>query len=431
MGGVGSISVLDGWLPVVAWLAGMAGLVFLLLPRRRRRWWLAYPLLLAVAIAGTWVLYLLLVYVWLVISEPLPLDVLAWVAGAAFAILLALSAGRRARWAWRGGAAVAAIAVVVLAGLQINAYFGQYTTVGSLLGQQPHVPALAAGLKRGAGTGTVGTSNTRTGAAMPRHGTVAQAPIPGPASGFDARNAIIYLPPAYTPNGPDRLPVLVLVAGQPGGPQRWLDAGQLAQTLDAFAANHHGRAPVVVVADPNGSIAGNTMCMDSRIARADTYLSVDVPAWITRTLNVGDPGRGWAFGGFSFGGTCAIQMATTHPRLYPDFIDISGQREPALSVKRQDTVARAFGGDAAAYTARVPLTLLEHRSYPGTHAYFAVGAHDRRYGADQDIVSAAARSAGMYVQAIRVPGTGHSWAAARAGLAGGLRYLAPTWGMGK
>lgn len=431
MGGVGSISVLDGWLPVAAWLAGMAGLAFLLVPRRRRRWWLAYPLLLAVAIAGTWVLYLLLVYVWLVISEPLPLDVLAWVAGAAFAILLALYAGRRARWPWRSGAAVAAIAVVVLAGLQINAYFGQYTTVGSLLGQQTHVPALAAGLKRGAGTGTVGTMSARTGAAMPRHGTVAQAPIAGPASGFDARNAIIYLPPAYTPNGPDRLPVLVLVAGQPGGPQRWLDAGRLARTLDAFAASHHGRAPVVVVADPNGSTAGNTMCMDSHIARADTYLSVDVPAWITRTLNVSDPGRGWAFGGFSFGGTCAIQMATTHPRLYPDVIDISGQREPAPSVKRRDTIARAFGGDAAAFTARVPLTLLAHRSYPGTHAYFAVGTHDRRYGADQDIVSAAARSAGMHVKAIRVPGTGHSWAAARAGLAGGLRYLAPTWGMGK
>lgn len=435
MGGVGSISVLHGWLPAVSWIAALAGLVFLLLPRPRRRWYVAYPVLLVLAVAITWILYVLLVYVWLVISEPLPMEVLAWAAGAIWGILLALYSGFRSPWRWRSCAAAAGIAVVVLGGLQVNAYFGQYLTVGSLLGTPLAVPALPAALERGGGQGP-GSAASGPDAVMPSHGTVAQASIPAPASGFEARNAIIYLPPAYDPRetdprGTTTLPVLVLVAGQPGGPQRWLDAGELAPTLDSFAAAHQGQAPVVVVVDPNGSIAGNTMCMDSRIARADTYLSVDVPNWITRTLNVSAPGRGWAFGGFSFGGTCALQMGTMHPQIYPGVIDISGQREPALSVSRRDTIARSFGGDAAAFDSRVPLTLLQHRRYPATHAFFAVGARDRHYGAAQDVVVPAARAAGMDVQATRVAGAGHSWAAARAGLAAGLQFLAPTWGMGR
>lgn len=429
MRGIESINVVDGWLPVVAWVAGIAGAVFLLLPHRRRRWWLVVPLLLVVAVVITWVFYRLLVYSWFVFSEALPFTVLAWVAAAVFAILLGIRALWRARWSWRAGAAMATIAVVVLCGLQVNAYFAQYTTVGSLMGQQAHVPGLAAGLKRGASP--LRAVNARHGAAMPRHGTVAQASIPGQASGFQARNAIIYLPPAYTPTGTDRMPVLVLVAGQPGGPRRWLDAGHLASIMDAFAASHQGRSPVVVVADPNGSTAGNTLCMDSHIARADTYLSVDVPAWISRTLNVTSPSTGWAFGGFSFGGTCAIQMATTHPQLYPDFIDIAGQREPALSVSRRQTIGTSFGGDTAAFTSRVPLTLLQHERYPGTHGYFAVGEKDQHYGPDQNAMVAAARAAGMRLQAVRVPGAVHSWVTARAGLAGGLDYLAPSWGMVK
>jgi S-formylglutathione hydrolase FrmB len=43
-----------------------------------------------------------------------------------------------------------------------------------------------------------------------------------------------------------------------------------------------------------------------------------------------DPQR-WAFGGLSFGGTCAIQMAALHPGIYPSVIDLSGEAESSLS----------------------------------------------------------------------------------------------------
>ena len=74
--------------------------------------------------------------------------------------------------------------------------------------------------------------------------------------------------------------------------------------MDRFAAAHDGLAPLVIVPDLTGSALGNTLCLDSRLGAADTYLARDVPAWAATTLQV-DSGR-MAVGGFSFGGTCAL-----------------------------------------------------------------------------------------------------------------------------
>lgn len=118
----------------------------------------------------------------------------------------------------------------------------------------------------------------------------------------------------------------------------------------------------------------------------------------------------WAFGGFSYGGTCAIQMATRHTDLYPSFVDISGESEPAISSDRTQTVAAAFGGNTAAFDALTPLTLLSQRTYAGVWGYFAAGAADSVFLASMTEVSAAAQKAGMTVQTQTVPNQGHSWA---------------------
>jgi len=142
---------------------------------------------------------------------------------------------------------------------------------------------------------------------MPEAGRIAQVVIPGRVSQFGARPAWIYLPPAYLGSPRAVLPVLVLIPGQPGGPEDWLLAGRLAGIVDAFAAAHHGLAPVVAVPDVTGSVFGNPLCMDSRLGRTETYLATEVPEWVASNLQV-DPQRR-AIGGFSFGGTCALQLA--------------------------------------------------------------------------------------------------------------------------
>lgn len=163
---------------------------------------------------------------------------------------------------------------------------------------------------------------------MPIRGRVTTLPVPGTISGFSARDAQVYLPPSYFTNPRPLLPVLVLMAGQPGKPEDWLQGGKLTATMDAFARDHEGLAPVVVIADGTGSQMANPLCTDSSQGKVGTYLAKDLPAAVANAFQIDTNPRAWAIGGLSYGGTCSLQMATNYPEVYPTFLDLSGQLEP-------------------------------------------------------------------------------------------------------
>ncbi|WP_376954441.1 alpha/beta hydrolase [Arthrobacter methylotrophus] len=370
------------------------------------------------------VIHWLLVNVLTVFPEDLPIDVLAWSVVACSALMLFLFRFGASSWRGRSVAAVSFVAVLSLAALQINGYFGLNHTASDLLGHKvARIPELRVGSNEGVPETPPVSAHGR--------GEVWKASIPGTESGFKAREAFIYLPAAYRTSVRSQLPVLVLFAGQPGRPADWLVGGRLEASMNTFAARNGGVAPVVVVVDPNGSDTANTMCMDSRIARADTYLSMDVPRWINSTLKASaDPGK-WAVGGFSFGGTCALQMATLHPEIYPSFIALSGEREPSLGPDRQRTVQIAFGSDSAAFDALTPLTLMGKRSYRGQAGFIAVGSADDAFTRFATELAVAARGSGFDVRQASVAGVGHSWAVAVQELPAAMEFLAPRWGLAK
>ncbi|MCC2732394.1 MFS transporter, partial [Fusicatenibacter saccharivorans] len=76
-------------------------------------------------------------------------------------------------------------------------------------------------------------------------------------SNFAARPAMIYLPPAALSEMPPTLPVMELMAGQPGSPSRLIDAGNIAAMMDSYAAKHDGLAPIVIAPDQNGEVSHN------------------------------------------------------------------------------------------------------------------------------------------------------------------------------
>ena len=139
-----------------------------------------------------------------------------------------------------------------------------------------------------------------------------------------------------------------------------------------------------------------------------------------------DPQR-WAVGGFSYGGTCALQLAVRAPSTYPTFIDISGQAEPTLGSHSQ-TVAATFAGDEAAFRAVNPLDILATGRFPASAGLVAVGGDDPVYGPQARAVIAAARQAGMTIEAPVVAG-GHSWTVAISALATALPWLAIRTGL--
>ncbi len=421
------ISVIDGSVPVVVLIVGAIALVILLARRGRAA-------LVTVAIAAGVALVTLLGLNWLLtrglslFPETLPTVVTLWISLGTAAVVLVVgnlvgtTVGRKVLAVGSG------LAVLLAAGSQINVYFAEYPTLGALAGAEGDVSPLTGTEQRPSASVATPVVDRWTG---PATGTsqVLTAPIPGTVSGFTARDAYVYLPAAYSSPQAPLLPVLILVSGQPGAPQDWIVSGRLQTQLDQFAAANGGLAPVTVVVDPNGPNDTITMCMNSDIARADTYLSQDVPNWITSELGVDANHAHWAFGGFSYGGTCAIQMATRHTQLYPSFIDISGEREPAISADRTQTIQAAFGGDTAAFDALTPLTLLSQHRYPDVWGFFAVGADDGEFLPAMTEVSAAAQKAGMTVRTQTVPGQGHSWAVPEAVILPALEWLGPRLGL--
>ena len=370
MNAITDLSLIDGPLPAILWAMGVASLIYLIF-RRSWRWWLfaAVAAILAALLSVVCSWAVIHVFYWW--AEDLPAIVTINLALALWSLALGCTtafAGLRRHAGRRRGlptsrirrvlAVAATVVLLAVSGLQVNAYFGEYPTVGSLLGQQPALstarlpPPVSSGDARFMETPVA--SRWRPPPGLPRTGVLKAVQIPGTLSGFHGRDAIVYLPPAYFAAQRPVLPVLVLVSGQPGSPQSWLRSTNLSYDLDAYAAAHDGLAPIVVIPDPNGGDQENTMCMDSDIAQAGSYMSGDVPNWIKTHLDVDSNPAHWAIGGFSYGATCSLQMVTRRPDMYQTFMAIAPEREPALAAKRSVTVERAFKGDAAAFDSQLP-----------------------------------------------------------------------------
>jgi S-formylglutathione hydrolase FrmB len=396
--------------------------------------WLAIcvPLIVLVAVGVIALLTWLINNVWRPFPDSLPFPVVFWSWVGLAGVVLALARQPLLRtWPRRAGAVAAGVLVLATAANQVNGYFQAYPSLRVVLAPwldpKPVLTKTVHITEVVPRPGQVLESIWHPPRGMPKAGAVYQADIPGVASGFEARPGYIYLPPAYLATPRPQLPVLVLLGGQPGDPRAWVDSGAIQAMMDGFANRHHGLAPVVVMPDDLGSEFANPLCLDSRLGRVQTYLTVDVPNWITSHLQVRPPEQGWAVGGFSEGGTCAVQLSTQAPRLYPFFVDISGQKAPTLG-SRQLTISRAFRGDAAAFARVDPIVVLAHTRFPRNAGVFVGGTSDRVYTPQQRIMYFAARRAGMDVTFMYLPGR-HDWLVWRGGLERNVAWLASRLGI--
>lgn len=431
--------LLTGWLPALLLVAVWGAMVFLVAGRGRAWWRKTLPVVVVGSLVGVVAVTLVVDRWWRPFPDPLPLLVVAWIWVLLAGLGLAVARGRRGGWGSRAVVGLCALLVLTGSANQVNRYFGSYPSMAALVGARPSQDTVLPSLTASAPTGDVRPDRWRPPVGMRTGGTVSEVVIPAPASGFSARPGWVYLPPAYwTPQRPS-LPLLVLVGGQPGHPRDWLDGGQLTAVMDSFAAGHRGLAPVVVIPDALGAPFANPLCMDSRLGNVDTYLSVDVPAFATSHLQIDPDRRHWAVGGFSYGGTCAWQLAVRHPGEFPTFLDVSGQQAPTLGSPRL-TVDRAFAGDAAAFATWDPAQVLAGAAhalplsprrlrYARTAGVLAVGAADRVYQSQLQRVAASSTAAGVSVGWVRVPGE-HSWYVATTALARSMPWLAARMGLG-
>lgn len=385
-------------------VTGLALLFVLLGPAELRRAIITVVGAMVGAASG-WVLAWLVSDVWDPWGVSLSVGTRLWSAalGASVAIVLLNLSGHLR---WRRLVAICALPLCVLsAAAGINADIGQFPTlrVAFGLGNYPPLDQAVASM-----TGDARATSTAAGPAS-AEGIVGTVTIPATVSGFAARSALVYLPPAAMGPNPPALPVVEMLSGQPGSPSDVFTAGGLAGILDAYAHAHSGLAPIVVVPDQLGAPAKNPMCVDSPLGNSASYLTIDVPAWIRSNLHVTAQPAGWTIAGFSQGGTCSIQLGAAHPELYGTILDISGELVPSNGSEAH-TVTAGFGGDAAAYAAAAPTAILAaHAPYSNLAAIFVVGDGDQRFLPGVHTIADAAARAGVDTRLILSPGTAHDW----------------------
>ncbi len=419
-----SLHLIKGPVPVVVEVLGVIALAGLLVSRRWRRW---LPIAVAVIMSG---FVAGLIICWLLgdvldlFGVDLSIASRAWfavaVAGLALGVSRMIFSGPRTI-----APGIAATLVLVLVGaLGVNSDLGEFPTLKAALG---------IGAYRSIALPAVGTTTTLAAwtapADLPKHGRIGFVTIPATTSHFKARQALVYLPPAALAPVPPRLPVLVMLSGQPGGPSDLFVMGQLGSILDEQAAAHGGVAPIVVVPDQLGAPARNPMCVDSALGNSASYITKDVMTWIPAHLAALTGPENTGIGGFSQGGTCAIQLGAANPDVYGTIVDISGQVAPKNGSVQQ-TIDRGFAGSRSAYERALPASLLTARKpYPGTFALFYAGADDLRYGPGLRQIATAAKDAGMQTTLELSPGTAHDWHTVGFALRRAIPAVSTQWGL--
>lgn len=293
------------------------------------------------------------------------------------------------RSVWRAvTAGVGLVMAMCLVGLIVNNYYHYFSTPIAVLQAMGVTNAAiaaspSANERRDAGTGITQEQYYQAPFGQPAKGQLDTLTVPSSSVSFAPRVGRIYLPPALRGNDMIRLPVIVLLAGYPGSPLDWEQAG-LSNFMNDFAAKHKGLAPIVAVVDFGGERKADTECVDSKLGTAETYLAKDVPAYLKAHYQVATDSSQWTIGGYSAGGTCGTSVALRNPGVYQNFMNISGDAMPSLASPKE-TLDTLFNGSIAEQEAHTPDLLLK----AGNPLYHTM--HGWYYYADSDKPAIVAR----------------------------------------
>jgi S-formylglutathione hydrolase FrmB len=379
------LSLMHGWIPITAQVVASL-LLLAAIGWRNRRWrllWLPWATLVGVALA--------VAAYWYIASEgmsdetnPAPYSLWIWIglSGVAAGVLMA---GWRGARRWRRGASALALPVCMLcSALALNLWVGYFPTVQVAWNQLTAGPLPDQ-------TDAVTVTAMQKQHAIPAKGTVVPVDIPAMASGFKHRGELVYLPPAwYATDPPPPLPTVMMIGGEFNTPADWLRAGNAVKTIDDLAAAHGGNAPVFVFVDSGGAFNNDTECVNGARGNAADHLTKDVVPFMVSHYGVSPSRANWGAVGWSMGGTCAVDLVVMHPDIFSTFEDIAGDLTPNSGNKAQ-TIARLFGGNAAAYAAFDPTTVITHHGpYAGVAGWFDINGPAQSSPPRPVVVNAAA-----------------------------------------
>jgi poly(3-hydroxybutyrate) depolymerase len=335
---------------------------------------------------------------------------------------------------WRTIGNVFAVIFILLAGtLGINADFGLDPTIGDLAGVSTLNKITVPDIKSTATPEPIPSvlaggalwANWVPPKDMPAVGSIGQVPIPGTISGFNARPAGLYLPPAALVKNPPALPLVIMMMGNPGNP----DPSFHQRILDAMETSHEGLAPIVIVADQLGNPSADPLCLNTaNYGNAETYITQDVVNWARSNLRILQDPAHTTIAGYSNGGECALYFGAKYPNIFGNVLDISGETIPGAD-KYAAVLSKVFHGDSAAYRATWPINILPHGTYPDTLAIFTAGSDDTSFRTAALRINSETAAVGWKSTYYEIPNGGHALGALNGGLTEGYSLLYPRLGL--
>ncbi len=251
-------------------------------------------------------------------------------------------------------------------------------------------------------------------------GAVVTLTISDVGVGFDARHALVYLPPQYFSNPDERFPVVYLLHGSPGMPVDWLRGGGAATA--GLTAARAGHPQVLVIPHLSRNWLDDSECVDGAHMLVETYVVKDlVPAIDHQLRTVAEPAAR-ALAGMSAGGYCALNLGLRHRDIFGSIIDMSGFTLPtpsggmrALFGHRSDLAAVVTANSPDVYAARLTPS-------PPTRIDMICGTSDRSALTPMERLRDTLQQRGIPVTWSTRPG-GHTYGVLRPGLVTALNWL--------
>jgi len=397
---LGNISIVAGWFPVFLFVATVAVCVIAVVLRRDalKEFTIGIPI---------GIVFVALLFIALHLTQEIPVgaprSLYIWLTVACLVAGLVLAGWRRAHWPRRIAGLAAVALTVVSAGSAANQTFAYYPTFDRLFGQSANHFLDNAQL-------TSMRDQVAKSGQLPDHGATLSVAIPGKNLTSTPRPAYVWVPPAWFARSRPQLPVIILMHGVPGAPSDWTRGSYADATALAFAEQHKGVAPILVMPDINGSPFGDSECVNGpKFGAVETYLTQAVPDFMRKNFNASTAPGSIATAGLSEGGTCAMTLALTNSKDIPVFANYSGLESPTyLQDKPEQTIQALFGGSQASYNAHNPPYLLAHHRYAGMAGWFEAGAQDSEALPAARALQPLAANAGIDTCIATPPGT-HSF----------------------
>jgi enterochelin esterase-like enzyme len=186
--------------------------------------------------------------------------------------------------------------------------------------------------------------------------------ITGAKSGVTTA-VLVTVPPGYdAADTATAYPVLETFSGYPGSVSQWVKTMRLQSGLAAQVAAHRIH-PVIVVSPQLEVPPGvDTECVNGKTGspQMETFLTEDVPAWVSAHFRT-RPGRAsWATIGLSAGGWCAAMTAMLHPGQFGGAVVMGGYFRPQFEAPYDPFTQVSDAGrryDLVALAKRAPMPL--------------------------------------------------------------------------